>query len=81
MVDRVTVGKAPHGVAVAPDGKRVYVANNNSGTVSVIDTRGEEGRGGGHDFSVGTHPNGVAVAPDGKRHLRLAGTTTAVPFR
>jgi YVTN family beta-propeller protein len=34
----VTVGSNPAGVSVNPAGTRVYVANSNSGNVSVIDT-------------------------------------------
>ena len=32
------VGNFPRGVTVAPDGKRAYVANSGSASVSVIDT-------------------------------------------
>ena len=35
--ERITVGDSPAGVAVAPDGGHVYVANTDSNTVSVID--------------------------------------------
>jgi len=38
VVTTVTVGSAPYGVAVNPAGTRVYVTNNNSDNVSVIDT-------------------------------------------
>src|SRR5215831_4078220 len=39
VVTTVDVGLAPAGVAVTPDGSKVYVANRAvSGTVSVIDT-------------------------------------------
>ena len=34
----ITVGGEPEGVAVSPDGSKVYVANSNSDTVSVIST-------------------------------------------
>src|ERR1700738_3527219 len=36
----VAVGTAPLGVAVTPDGKHVYVANQGSSSVSVIETTG-----------------------------------------
>ena len=34
----ITVGNGPHGVAITPDGKHVYVTNSSEGTVSVITT-------------------------------------------
>ena len=34
----VNVGNWPYGVAVTPDGKKVYVTNDHDNTVSVIDT-------------------------------------------
>jgi YVTN family beta-propeller protein len=38
VVATIPVGINPHGVAVAPDAKHVYVASAGSSTVSVIDT-------------------------------------------
>ena len=37
-VSGVPVGKRPWGIAVTPDGKRLYTANGLSGDVSVLDT-------------------------------------------
>lgn len=34
----IPVGDNPAGVAVSPDGRRAYITNHGSGTVSVIDT-------------------------------------------
>jgi YVTN family beta-propeller protein len=36
IVARVTVGRNPSAVAVAPDGRQLYVANSGDGTVSVV---------------------------------------------
>jgi YVTN family beta-propeller protein len=59
----VPVGLKPEHLAATPDGTHVYVANINSGTVSVIRT-------GTHTVvatvPVGNNPIGVAVTPDGK---------------
>jgi YVTN family beta-propeller protein len=35
---RIPVGKGPKGLALTPDGKRLYVANRTGDTISVIDT-------------------------------------------
>jgi YVTN family beta-propeller protein len=63
-IKRIQVGTDPLGVAVTPDGKKVYVTNHFSGTVSVIDTS---------TFTViktvvvGFLPWGVDVSNDGKK--------------
>jgi YVTN family beta-propeller protein len=59
----IPVGRAPGGVAVTPDGTKVYVANAFSNSVSVIDTATN---------TVTTTipaetPAGVAVTPDGSK--------------
>jgi YVTN family beta-propeller protein len=37
-ITTIQVGKLPIGVAVTPDGSKLYVANSGDGNVSVIDT-------------------------------------------
>ena len=59
----VVVGSRPEGVAVAPDGKFVYVANFGSNNVSVIAAAGNTVTA---TVAVGSFPIGVAVTPDGK---------------
>jgi YVTN family beta-propeller protein len=39
VISVIPVGTTPQGVAVTPDGSKVYVANEDSNNVSVIDTR------------------------------------------
>jgi len=61
------VGSSPFGAAVTPDGRRAYVANPGSDSLSVID---------GADtadptvtslpLAVGSRPGAVAITPDGK---------------
>jgi YVTN family beta-propeller protein len=62
VVDTVTVGKAPWGVAVNPAGTRAYVANYGETTVSVIDTTTNTVAS---TVTVGNNPKGVAVHPSG----------------
>ncbi len=59
----VAVGTAPVGIAASKDGKKVYVANSGSNTVSVIDTSNETVTA---TVDVGTTPEGVAVTPNSK---------------
>jgi YVTN family beta-propeller protein len=71
----IPVGTGPAGVAITPDGKYAYVANNGivfptpvpGTTVSVIDTTSNTVlTGPGFPITVGSFPNAVAVTPDGK---------------
>jgi len=57
------VGNGPFGAAVTPDGKKVYVANSDDGTVSVINTTTNTVTS---TVPVGFVPRGVTVTPDGK---------------
>ena len=65
VVDTIKVGTEPFGCALTPDGKKLYVANQSSETVSVIDTKRD------HVIEtikdVGTKPHGVAITADGKK--------------
>ncbi|WP_351237358.1 serine/threonine-protein kinase [Streptomyces sp. NPDC002133] len=61
----IRVGDSPQGVTVSPDGRRGYVANFTSGSVSVIDTATH--RTVGNPIPVGDTPEGVDVSPDGRR--------------
>jgi len=60
--DAVTVGKKPFGVGVTPDGSKVFVANSNSNTVSVVDALMKKVTA---DITVGSSPLKVALSPDG----------------
>jgi YVTN family beta-propeller protein len=65
VVDTITVGNGPGGVAVSPDGGEVYVANAIDNTVSVIATATNTVVG--NPITVGGAPSGVAVTPDGSK--------------
>src|SRR5262249_56578062 len=70
----IDVGPTPFGIAVTPDGSKVYVANEAvNGTVSVIDTGTNVVSA---TVAVGRHPVGVAVKPDG-RQVYVANNGTA----
>ena len=58
----IPVGTNPVGVAVTPDGTRVYVANYVTNTVSVIARPGNTVVA---TVAVGNGPGGIAVTPDG----------------
>jgi YVTN family beta-propeller protein len=58
----VDVGNLPFGVAVTPDGSHVYVTNQVSDTVSVIETATNTVTA---TVGVGKRPAGVAVTPNG----------------
>jgi YVTN family beta-propeller protein len=68
LIDEVTVGREPNGVALSPDGGEAYVANTLDGTVSVLKLNGS-GRKVKVDkvLDAGTEPYGVAVTPNGDR--------------
>ena len=74
------VGLVPFGVAVSPDGSKVYVTNSVSptGTVSVIDTATNTVSA---TVPVGIAPFGVAVKPDGSKVYvanQLASTVSVI---
>lgn len=65
------VGKTPKGLAFSPDGKHLFVANKDDGTVSVIEVTATQSTT-PYTFSVvktvnvGGAPQQIAVSPDGK---------------
>src|ERR1035437_6274707 len=61
----VDVGSYPYGVAITPDGTKIYVANSdNPGIVSVIGTVTNQVAA---MVNVGKAPTGIAVTPDGTK--------------
>lgn len=64
VVATIPVAQQPNGIAVTPDGQRVYVSSFLTDSVAVIDaaTRAVVG-----SIPVGVEPVGVAVSPDGAR--------------
>jgi YVTN family beta-propeller protein len=54
---------APDGMAITPDGAKVYVSSNDSGSVAVIDTAA---RRLSTTIAVGAQPSGMVATSDGK---------------
>jgi len=80
---QIAVGLHPAGMVATADGRRVYVANSNSDTVSIIDTvsakvtetinvRPDE------KLPFGSASNALALTPDGKTLLVANGGNNAV---
>jgi uncharacterized repeat protein (TIGR01451 family) len=64
IVTTIPVGSSPNGLAVAPNGARVYVANRNADSVSVIDTSSNTVVA---TVNVGSFPVEAVLSPNGKR--------------
>jgi YVTN family beta-propeller protein len=64
VTDTVPVGSFPKGIAVSPDGKKVYVTNSWNDNVSVIDTAINTVIS---TVPVGRFPEGIAINPTGTR--------------
>lgn len=65
----VLVGKEPNGVALNPQGTRLYVANTVSGTISVINVNRSSANVARvvTEVKVGTEPYGLAMTPNGTK--------------
>jgi len=73
---KISVGGGSQGVAVSPDGSKLYVANECDNTVSVIDAVTNMGTA---TITVGVNPVGVAITPDGSKSM--SPTPSAVGYR
>ena len=62
----IPVPPGPHGIAITPDGRKVYVSSDGASTVNVIDTTTDRVVG---RIEVGPMPHGLAIAPDGRQVL------------
>ncbi|MCV7368359.1 hypothetical protein CRI77_09415 [Mycolicibacterium duvalii] len=78
----ISVGSSPGALALSSDGKRLYVANTGSGTVSVIntDTYARIDANPRNIFSttitVGSSPSALAYGPDGRLYVANRGSKT-----
>src|SRR5262249_50909037 len=69
MFPRAPEGSTPDAVAVAPDGKTLYVANADNNCVAVIDIRVPDKSQVKGFIPTGWYPTAVAVTPDSKTLL------------
>jgi YVTN family beta-propeller protein len=79
----IAVGLHPSGMALSPNGERLFVANANSDTVSVIDTRGDSVAASisvrpGVKAPIGSSPNALGVSPDGRSLYVANGANNAL---
>ena len=58
-----TAGGQVYGIAVSPDGSKVYATNTTAGTVSVINPANNTVVG---TIQLGSNPAGVTFTPDGR---------------
>jgi YVTN family beta-propeller protein len=73
-VARIPVGHQPTGIVVTPDGSKLFVANHNSGTVSVLSTAPLGFLG---NIPVGVSPTRLCVSPDGRNvYVTCKGSNT-----
>jgi YVTN family beta-propeller protein len=82
-VAEIETGLHPSALAINADGSRLYVANANSDTVSVIDTAEDKvmysiGVRPGLKSPIGSAPNALSISPDGKMLFVANGANNAV---
>jgi YVTN family beta-propeller protein len=63
LVRTLRSGPDPEAFALAPDGRTLYVSNEDAGALSAVDVASGKIRG---TVKVGSEPEGVAVRPDGR---------------
>jgi len=64
LTGKIKVGSDPEEFAVSPDGRKIYVSNEDVKTASIVDIASGKVE---HIILVGQEPEGVAMTPDGNR--------------
>ena len=79
VIDTLTVGRQPSGMAISPDGRLALVANRAETSVSVLSISGKQVRFEGK-VETGDQVTHVAFTPDGKRAMINKASTDQVSF-
>jgi YVTN family beta-propeller protein len=64
VTGKIKVGSDPEEFTLSPDGRKIYVSNEDVKTASIVDIASAKVE---HIILVGQEPEGVAVTPDGNR--------------
>ena len=75
LVRDYPAGTDPECVAVSPDGKQLYLSNEDAGTAPIVDVASGKTLA---TCIVGTEPEGVTASPDGKRVYVTAETSNVI---
>jgi YVTN family beta-propeller protein len=65
-ITNVPAGRGSEGFDVSPDGKEIWVANAQDGTVTIIDVAAKKGK---QTFPISVKGNRLKLTPDGKQAL------------
>lgn len=66
VVAAIPIPAGPHGLAISPDGRRVYASSDGASSLSVISTMTDRVVS---TIEVGKSPHGLAITPDGREVL------------
>ena len=79
VIDTLTVGRQPSGMAISPDGRMAIVANRAETSVSILSITGKQVRFEGR-VETGDQVTHVAFTPDGRRAMINKASTDQVSF-
>ncbi|HTH50662.1 MAG TPA: beta-propeller fold lactonase family protein [Pyrinomonadaceae bacterium] len=74
VVRKIDVGDDPEQLAISPDGSRMYVSNEESGTCTVVDIDSGEIIA---TLITGIEPEGVTISPDGGLWVYVTAVTSS----
>ncbi len=77
IVGSLPSGPDPELFVLSPDGKTLYVANEDDNLVTVIDVAGKNVIA---EIPVGVEPEGMGISPDGKTMVNTSETTNMAHF-